>query len=28
VSPPLHYSGPASEYYARVCATLFAEPVR
>ncbi|MCW6011164.1 hypothetical protein K1W54_42470 [Micromonospora sp. CPCC 205371] len=28
VSPPLHYPGPATEYYARVCATLFAEPVR
>lgn len=28
VSPPVHYRGPASEYFARVCATLFREPVR
>ncbi|GAA4700180.1 hypothetical protein [Phytohabitans rumicis] len=28
VAPPEYYRGPASDYYTRVCATLFAEPVR
>jgi hypothetical protein len=27
VLPPPHYQGPPSTYYARVCATLFTEPV-
>jgi hypothetical protein len=28
VLPPAHHQGPASAYFAKVCATLFAEPVR
>ncbi|MEJ3744095.1 hypothetical protein WEI85_12460 [Actinomycetes bacterium KLBMP 9797] len=28
VSPPEHYPGTPADYYARVCATLFGEPVR